>query len=532
MATSVSSSVSLLEKYQKFLDEAAGVSESSKTNCKCIPLPPALSVGIIGGGMAGLYSAQLLQRYIPGAKVKIFEASNRVGGCVYTYRFSPEPNQYFEAGAMRIPVIEGHQPVFTLIDYLNMQFPQNPMELIDFKYLSLEGNRVFVNHKKQKDGRIMSAEYAAKWCSELGFPKDLVADGDNASKLYLDALIPIANAMEENFEAALKRYGNISLHDYLSKELSWSSEKMKYVEVMCCQTNDFRRGLLEIFFFDGIFNFQLTWKTIQGGMSKLPELCAEDIRQKHGKIIYNATVESLAHLEDGTIRIGYPKPDSKELEYETFDAVILAIPPPFIRMIPKRPHFGTDLELALRSSGFAPMSKLGLRFKTRFWERPDLNPPPSYGGQSTTDLPSRWIIYPDYGVGDSDKGVLHTYNWESDSQQWRLLSTEEKIKLALRDLQLLYPEVNIADEYAGGEPTEKNFLNEAFSMDWWGMTFYNPGEFLSFYPSMATPQGNLYFAGAHLGSSLGWILSALESSKRAVQQLAMKYGVVDVEYIK
>lgn len=526
MATS---SASLIQQYQEFLDKAAGVYDC-KANIQSAPLPPGPHVGVVGGGMAGLYSASLLQRYIPGVKVKIFEASERLGGCVYTYSFSPEPNQYFEAGAMRIPCIDSHQPVFTLIKYLNKQFPDDPVELMDFKYLSLEGNRVFVNNTKQKNGRIMSVEYANKNCSELGFPKDVVTDGDIASKLYLDALVPVAEALEANFEAALKKYSGMSLGDYLSKELGWSFEKMNYVEVMCCQSNDFQRGLVEMFFFDGIFDFQLTWKTIRGGMSKLPDLFAKDIRQKHGTILLNAKVESLAKL-DGGVRIGSSKPGSVELEYEKFDAVILAVPLPFVRMIPERPHFGAGLEHALCSSHFDPMSKLGLRFHSRFWERPNLKPPPSYGGQSTTDLPSRWVIYPDYGVGDSGKGVLHIYNWATDSQQWRLLSKAEKVKLALRDLKLLYPEVDIAEEYAGGKSTDANFLKEAFSMDWWGMYFYNPGQFLSFYPSMARPQGDIYFAGAHLGSSLGWIQGALESSRRAVQQLALKYGITDVEFI-
>ena len=55
---------------------------------------------------------------------------------VYTHRFSPEPYQYLKHahGAMRLPCIEAHQPVFTLIEYLNMQFPEDPIELIDFNY--------------------------------------------------------------------------------------------------------------------------------------------------------------------------------------------------------------------------------------------------------------------------------------------------------------------------------------------------------------------------------------------------------------
>ncbi len=177
-------------------------------------------------------------------------------------------------------------------------------------------------------------------------------------------------------------------------------------------------------------------------MSKLPESCAEDIKQKGGTILLNAKVESIVE-QVNSIEIGYLTPDSQELVNENFDAVIIAIPPPFIRL---RPNFGAELEHALRASYFNPISKLGLRFNSRFWEHSDLNLPPSYGGQSTTDLPSRWVIYPDYGAGDSGKGVFHTYNWSSDAQQWRLLSKTEKIKQALQDLQLLYPEVNIAKD--------------------------------------------------------------------------------------
>ena len=131
MATSSSLSASLLKHYQEFLDKAAGVVSEYYDDYQ--GLPSALNIGVVGGGMSGLYSTLLLQHHIPGVNVSVFEADNRVGGSVYTYKFSPEPHQYFEAGAMRIPDIESHRPVFTLIDYLNKQFPENSLDLIDFK---------------------------------------------------------------------------------------------------------------------------------------------------------------------------------------------------------------------------------------------------------------------------------------------------------------------------------------------------------------------------------------------------------------
>ena len=45
----------------------------------------------------------------------------------------------------------------------------------------------------------MSVEYATKHCGELGFPEEVVTDGDTASKLYGDAMKPVADSLAENF---------------------------------------------------------------------------------------------------------------------------------------------------------------------------------------------------------------------------------------------------------------------------------------------------------------------------------------------
>ena len=525
-------------KYNQYLDCLCGlVSDSSvkedgandHESSESIPLhitsENSLNIGIIGGGMAGLYSALLLQKYIPGVKVKIFEANNRVGGRVYTHKFSSEPYQYFEAGAMRLPYTESHMPVFNLIDYLNKEIPNNSIELMAFNTCPT-GNRVLFSGTKQKDGHVMSAEYANKHGSELGFPVEAgIVDGDNSVTLMNEALSPVIEALEKDFEAALKKYSDMSVYNYLSMEMGWNSHKINSVEIMGGDSHSFQYGVIDLIFNVGVYYRELSWKSISGGMSKLPELCAEVIEMKGGEILLNASVESIVHPEDKSlVRVGYidPKhPTSQSLLYETFDAVIMTLPPPNIHMIPERPCWGADVEHALRITPICPASKLCLRFNTRFWERLDLQHPPSHGGQSVTNLPFSKVLYPHYGIGDTGKGVLIFYNISNDSTILSLKSKKQRISLALRNLQLLYPEVSIAEEYAGGlDPEDDKFLDESFLNDWSVLgILYRPGQFLSLFPVLAKPQSQVYFAGSHLSFNRSWIVGALESAKRAVQQI-------------
>ena len=382
----------------------------------------------------------------------------------------------------------------------------------------------------------MSLDYANKHLEELGFPPDADAT-EEAGKLLQDALNPIVKELQEDFPAALEKYDNMTLHYYLSQHLHWSEAKINYVEVMASQTNEFQNGLVDQAILNSDFTGQVVkeWKTINNGMSRLPEAMAKVIGKE--KIKLETRVESLSY-QDGCIKVGYIRannPDQVE-EFETFDAVILALPPSAIRMMPGKPQWPVALEHGLRSIHFQPLYKIGLRFKSRFWERENLRP--SKGGQSTTDLPCRWAVYPSYGIGDKGKGVLLLYSWMTDSDHWLPKSKEEKIKYALHNLKQLYPEVDIQAEYAGSESKEA-FFKEAFPVEWgitWPLgdaTFY-AGQFSNIWPIMKEQQSNVYFAGEHLSVYHTWIVGALDSARTVVNQIVQSQlgGGKEVDYLK
>jgi len=56
--------------------------------------------------VTGLYIAMILDTFnIPGLSYEVLEADDRVGGRVYTYRFSNAKHDCYDVGAMRFPDI-------------------------------------------------------------------------------------------------------------------------------------------------------------------------------------------------------------------------------------------------------------------------------------------------------------------------------------------------------------------------------------------------------------------------------------------
>ncbi|KAJ4377537.1 hypothetical protein N0V83_000362 [Neocucurbitaria cava] len=90
-----------------------------------------LKIGIVGGGVAGLYTAYILA--FLGIDYEILEANpERMGGRVYTHHFTPKeenPHDYYDIGAMRFPDSPIMARTFDLFKRLDMGEPgQCPKE--------------------------------------------------------------------------------------------------------------------------------------------------------------------------------------------------------------------------------------------------------------------------------------------------------------------------------------------------------------------------------------------------------------------
>ena len=471
--------------------------------------PRKLSVGIVGGGMAGLYAALRLQA--EGAAVHVFEADcARLGGRVYTHRFNSNPNQYFEAGAMRLPEIAEQKPVFDLIDYLNQinrkSDPQRLIETLPYVLFDEKGrDLVFVNGRRGPDGLAMTAKYANDNPQALGFAP-AATGAKTAAALLDDAFKPLIDLLEKNFDegfAKIVEYDDYSFRAYLAQVLKWPEERINYVEVMSSQTNQFQNSFTELLIENMDFT-QASWKTIKGGMDRLPQALARLFGAQN--ITLGARVTAVAEAPGGGVSVSW----DGGAEPAKFDKVLMALPPAALRMI-ATPQWSPAKTQAIRSLHFEPLYKIGMLFKTRFWEQVGA---PAMGGQSITDLPSRWFVYPSYGIGDKGPGVLLLYSWMTDAVGWLPQPENERIRLALRDLQAVYQ----------GQVDVASLFVKAFEVNWTeqpstGDAMFFPGQFKNLFNVARQPEGNVYFAGEHLSVHHTWIVGAIDSALLACQQM-------------
>ena len=464
-------------------------------------MPSSKTIGIVGGGISGLYAALLLRR--EGHKVTVFEANDRVGGRIYTHRFQPlykDEEVYFEAGAMRIPRSSLHRRVYHLIRYLNTHgVRQDKVELIPY-ILEHENNESFVRGQKVKPSE---PERIA------GFDLPEEFRGRSARALLSEVITPWLETLRNDFDQGFERilaYDELSFRQYLRFVSRWPHDVIEFVELWCSQSNQYDLSFTEIIMQNLDFDTEV-WATIRGGMSRLPESAA-NLLDTH-EIHLNSPITSITELADGRIAL---KTSGIPPHTETFDKVILAIPPASLHNIPERPLWSFMKQQAIRGSHFEPLYKMGLHFRTRFWEH---TPCPSFGGQSITDLRFRWIVYPSHDLGGSSSGVLLLYSWMNDANRWLAMPRGERVSLALHDLQDFFSDTCV-DVY-------EQFIT-AFDVPWscekaTGDAMFLPGQFSRFHHIAGLREGNIFFAGEHLSKHHTWIAGAIDSTLDCVADL-------------
>ncbi|KAH6714834.1 L-amino acid oxidase [Leptodontidium sp. MPI-SDFR-AT-0119] len=514
-----------------------------------IPTPPdvPLKVGIIGAGAAGLYSAVLLDSL--GIDYDILEASGRVGGRIYTYRFNdtawkastpddPDFYDYYDVGAMRFPGMKSYMDRIigttndSLIPYINslVEHPKDKVQQIPYIFTAQNTfrryNDILQYNQVPPTADIFDAELADNGTVDAQFARlDPTTVWANVTNTLTAAL---SNDFTEGFNL-LMNYDQQSVRAYLLSQ-GFTSPQVDWLETINDATDHYdmysmsQSVLEEWIFSEAPLD---SWTCINGGMDRLTNGMLQIIKNKP---IMNTPVTSILPATNQQLQLTFNGTQEK-----TYAHVISTIPLGALQTVDLRK---LDIDYAqrhaIRKLNYDPAMKIGMKFKTRWWEN---LPVPFEGGQSYSDVPIRRCVYPSYGVNlpkDTAPGtMIASYVWGQDSSRLgaHLETPESRERLVEITLQDLAAMNNLTYEFIREQYVDYHAWD--WYQDEWSVgafAIFSPDQFSKVMPALMTPaeNGHVHWGGEALSSGHAWIIGAVNSAYRCVVEILKTEGRDDL----
>ena len=455
-------------------------------------------ITIVGAGIAGLVAASLLKE--AGHHVTILEANSLVGGRIYTIRDPFSNGLYLNAGPMRIP--DTH--LLTLEYIKKFSLPLNLfINRTTTDILYINGIRTRLNMYEQNP-------------SILNFPVRPNERGKSAEELFNLAFQPIVNFIKKNpkrnWPLIAKEFKNSSLGSFLNSYhyqygTTFSDGAIDMIDVLLDYEAYMGMSFLEVLREASTFSTNRYYE-ITGGMDLLPKAFMPQLKEN---IRFNQRMtKMIQHNNHVTIH----STDQINLENSsiTSDLAIITIPFSVLRFVKIEPYhsFTYYKRRAIREINYMAATKVGIEFKSRFWERHG-----QYGGKSITDLPIRFTYYPSQGIGKEGPAVvLASYTWSDEALTWNGLSDEDRIQYALKNLFEIFGD-QVYSEFIGG--TSFSWIDNPYSTG--AVVAFDPGQENELFPYITLPEGRVHFAGEHTTLTHGWMQGAIESGIRVANEV-------------
>ncbi|CAF1285717.1 unnamed protein product [Rotaria sordida] len=450
-------------------------------------------------GAAGLYCGILLAE--AGHTVTIFEASNRTGGRILTYRDPKNRLKYMaEMGAMRFP-LDAHP-------YLN--------NLIRNRYkLSITETSSYDEHAYiYINGILVTRKQANENPDIFQFNTSQNERGKSPDQLLSEAVKPILQTwLEEGWLSIRNQWDSYSIESYLI-QMNLSRAAIDYIAVSTNRESTMDTGLLQfmrskVSIIDGTKFYR-----IREGNDKLIQSMVNECQMMESKqcsIIYSTPINKVQLLASDKISVM-----SKDGVDRIFDEVVVATSAPVTQFIDFQPrtHF-IQKYLTLRQTNYICSSKILLTFNTSWWYI-DEN---ISEGASRTDLPIRTIFYPSTNMNQTDGGIIITaYTFAQDSIIWQSLSDVDAIEQALKQIMQIHrnSSSSIRNSFQGG--VVKHWCQDTYVGG--GFLYLNPFQETKTLDKLQASISNIHFIGEHTSFFNGWIEGALSSAVRAALSIS------------
>ena len=253
------------------------------------------------------------------------------------------------------------------------------------------------------------------------------------------------------------------------------------------------------------FTQQATMLQPVGGMDQI----AKAFEKRVGSMIrYHTEVVSLRNLPD-KVEVQVKDVASGKGSTISGDFCLCTIPLSVLRQV--ETNFSDTFKTALQGAAYAPVCKIGLQMRRRFWEQDDA----IYGGHVFTDTKAINLISLPSGNWQGKKGtLLGYYSFAADAAELSALSNKERAEYAIAAGEKIFP------------GAYRKSFESAFSVAWHRVK-YNLGGWATwseearakFYPVLFEGEGRTLMAGEHMSYLGGWQAGAIESSWQQIERI-------------
>ncbi len=500
-------------------------------------------VHILGSGIAGLVAAQTLSGM--GHEVTIFEASDRVGGRIFTYRFGAEADQmYGELGAMRIPASHDYT-----LHFINQQ------KLAMRRFITLfENDKAFydmrgvVARMYDRSTKITPRYRLSEWEKTMAKPDE--PGGAMLFGWHLNALIESFSPDEiagmfagDMFSRNLRQLDSISLYNFIRTH-AVGTDAVEYMGNFT-GLQGWPEMSVGMFLRDTVVDTSTGLKEVIGGLDLLPRGIAGGLPP--GIIQFGTEVIGIAnHPDRDKVELIVRDSTGQVITVES-ECVLCTIPFPVLRQM-SITGFTPDKVRAISTMNYAPASKVILYCKERFWETKY----GIFGGASASDGIARWTYYPS-DHADENSGLdaaptvgarsfalpgaaarrsrpieahkekiaggpgvlLASYALGKDAVRQGTMHEEERVHVVKQHVARFHPEILEPGMVLG----YASMAWDSFKWSGGAFGFMLPDELSDIYQSAIAPEGRMFFAGEHCSTDQAWIQGALISSLRAVLEI-------------